>query len=760
MKSGSIAALASLALGSVFSLGSQQAMAQGTSGGNPQYVLGLAHGVEGALWTPPSGVASLPIGVVTVHRTSNYLNHASCSNLSQRGFTVFCMNTRYDDNETLVNFDLLAQDVAVAVNYLKQTAGMKYVILLGHSGGGPTTTNYQAIAVNGPSWCQGANKLSQCASSGSGSVAGLTPADGLVLLDAHPSVGVNLLRGIDPSIISTQDSDTVGLNATNPPISRNNNLFLYSPANGFNTATNGLSTYSPIFQQNYTAAESQRMNGWIGQAQHAQALIAQGNWRFPDDDSIVVAAAGGSIAGGGNEAAIFKPDNQVWCCTLQPEQVLTNNNTVVTENYSSVRLPDGSDYPGILTFDSGSKNLTITSFLSANAIRSTDALDYDQIDWCSTNDSVPCALQSIKNPILMIGMGAYYFFPDMERYYLNYSASPDRSFLIAAGLVHGLTPCPNCPGGPYTNMENNLWNYIAKWASDRFPAVAAHDFSGALKSDVLWRDHSNNIGMWLMNGATISQSKVLGAVPATWSVVGQRDFNGDGNADILWRDTSGNLGIWLMNGTNVVSSTVLGNVPTTWSVVGTGDLNANHNGDILWRDSSGNVGVWLMNGTTVSQTAVLGNVPLAWSVAGMDHKGDIFWSNSTTGEVGMWTMQGTQVTATVDFGVVPSNWQIAGIGDFDGNGSTDILWRDTSGNVGIWLMNGTSVLSTKVIGNVPLTWTIAQTGDYNGDGKADILWVDSTGNVGAWFMNGTTIASTTQYGNIGTTWTAQTSNAE
>jgi hypothetical protein len=39
MKSRSIAALASIALSSVFSLGIHQAMAQS----NPQYVLGLAH---------------------------------------------------------------------------------------------------------------------------------------------------------------------------------------------------------------------------------------------------------------------------------------------------------------------------------------------------------------------------------------------------------------------------------------------------------------------------------------------------------------------------------------------------------------------------------------------------------------------------------------------------------------------------------------------------------------------------------------------
>ena len=369
-----------------------------------------------------------------------------------------------------MNFDLLALDLKAAVNYLKNTLGMKYVILLGHSGGGPTTTNYQAIAVNGPSWCQGANKLSQCASSGTNSVAGLTPADGIVLLDAHPSVGVNLLRGIDPSVPTSQDSDIVGLFNSNPPITRNNSLFLYSAANGFNTTSNSaLSSYTPTFQAQYTAAESQRMNGWISQAQHAQALIAQGNWRFPDDDSIVVAAAGGSIAGGGNEAAIFKPDNQIQGSTIQPEQVLTNSGAVVTENYTTRRLPDGSDYPGILTFDSGSKNLTVTSFLSANAIRSTDALDYNQIDWCSTNDSVPCALQSIKTPILMIGMGAYYFFPDMEKYYLNYSASPDKTFVIADGLVHGLTICtPNCTGGPYTNMQTNLWNYVASWIQARF----------------------------------------------------------------------------------------------------------------------------------------------------------------------------------------------------------------------------------------------------------------------------------------------------
>jgi phospholipase/lecithinase/hemolysin len=292
------------------------------------------------------------------------------------------------------------------------------------------------------------------------------------------------------------------------------------------------------------------------------------------------------------------------------------------------------------------------------------------------------------------------------------------------------------------------------------PYTDTHDFNGDGKSDILWQDNSGTVGMWLMNDASIANASVLGNVAANWSIVGQRDFNDDGKGDVLWRDTLGDVGIWFMNGSNVQSSTVLGNVPTNWSVAATGDFNGDGYGDILWHDASGNVGIWLMKGMTIQQAAVVGNVPTNWAVAGADMYGDIFWRNTATGEVGMWVMAGTAVAQTADFGVVPLTWTIAGIGDFDGNGSEDILWRDASGNVGIWLMNGTTIMSTSVLGNVSTTWSIAETGDYNGDGKSDILWIDNAGNVGVWFMNGATIASVANYGNVGTTWSVQSLNAD
>ena len=61
---------------------------------------------------------------------------------------------------------------------------------------------------------------------------------------------------------------------------------------------------------------------------------------------------------------------------------------------------------------------------------------------------------------------------------------------------------------------------------------------------------------------------------------------------------------------------------------------------------------------------------------------------------------------------------------------------------------------------MPATFSVAATGDFDGDGKSDILWRDNGGNVAVWFMNGTQIASTAGVGNAPTIWHVQAVNAE
>ena len=99
-----------------------------------------------------------------------------------------------------------------------------------------------------------------------------------------------------------------------------------------------------------------------------------------------------------------------------------------------------------------------------------------------------------------------------------------------------------------------------------------------------------------------------------------------------------------------------------------------------------------------------------------------------------------QVLSATDLGVVPTSWAIAGTGDFNADGKSDILWHNSNGDTSIWLMtaSGTQVqvLSTTDLGVVPTSWNVAVTGDFNGDGKSDILWRNTNGDTSIWFMNG------------------------
>ena len=309
-------------------------------------------------------------------------------------------------------------------------------------------------------------------------------------------------------------------------------------------------------------------------------------------------------------------------------------------------------------------------------------------------------------------------------------------------------------GGPEDNSQTGaVWPFASH-------AIPAHDFNEDGNSDILWEDTSGNVAMWLMNGGSVLQSAGLGNVPFNLSITGQHDFNGDFKADVLWRDNIGTLSMWFMNGTSVASTATISKVATNWAIYGTGDLNGDSIGDLLWRDSvSGAVAVWFMNGARVTSTASYGEVSSQWTIVGDDDKGNIFWRD-TAGDVAIWQVSGSTLVTRVSLGNVPTNFVIQGLGDFNGDGHTDILWRETnSGALSIWFLNGTQVTSGAAVGILASNWNVAQIGDYNGDGMSDILFLDTNGDVAMWLMNGATVSSSVGIGNVGTTWQVQNVNA-
>jgi len=86
----------------------------------------------------------------------------------------------------------------------------------------------------------------------------------------------------------------------------------------------------------------------------------------------------------------------------------------------------------------------------------------------------------------------------------------------------------------------------------------------------------------------------------------------------------------------------------------------------------------------------------------------------------------------------------ASIGDFNGDGKTDILWHDTqTGSNTLWLMNGATTPTVSSLPTLSSAWT-ASIADFNGTTKTDILWHNTqTGQNQVWLMNGATASQFT-----------------
>jgi hypothetical protein len=267
----------------------------------------------------------------------------------------------------------------------------------------------------------------------------------------------------------------------------------------------------------------------------------------------------------------------------------------------------------------------------------------------------------------------------------------------------------------------------------------------------------------------------LGRATATAAIVDDdagpvqptRDANQDGYADLFWRHAvDGRIAVWYMNGVTQLYGIVTDPPSVTdldWEIRAVGDLNGDWKPDLVWQHrTSGQLAAWFLDGHTCIGTTpltALGGVTaesdLDWKImaaADMDHDGqlDLVWQHQTTGVLRIWHMSGTfQIdSAPISLGVGTSGWRVVGAADMNGDGSADLVWRNsTVGGIATWLMADAQLLSTEWLtpDNVAdLDWKIVGVRDMNQDGHADLVWQHATsGQLAAWYMNRLAVASTT-----------------
>lgn len=402
--------------------------------------------VQGLVYMPV-GLARPETALVVMHPEANFMQHFTCEGMARRGFMVLCANGRGTRDP-----DELALDVKAPVHFLRQQFNVKNVVLIGHSGGGPMMTYYQNVAENGLAACQGPEKIVPC----SDDLANMSPADALILLDAHHGSPLTSLFKLDPSVLAQDQFGRTDRGALDP------SLDPFLPANGFSPTSDP--TYTNQFLDRYYAGQSTRRQQQTDLAMERLALVQAGLGMYPDNEPFIVSSNGGRI---------WEIDRRLLSRTKGEHRLLTPNGIVTTIAHS-IRPRGSLTRQGSVRFSSADVT-DLRDFLSTAAVRTKPNLrvtedDIVGVDWFSQNGLTVGSLAGIRVPVLNISATGHYWVVPNEISY-SFTASADKELIYIEGATHGFTPCNNCVGaapGKYDNVTADTLNYMADWIKARF----------------------------------------------------------------------------------------------------------------------------------------------------------------------------------------------------------------------------------------------------------------------------------------------------
>ncbi len=246
------------------------------------------------------------------------------------------------------------------------------------------------------------------------------------------------------------------------------------------------------------------------------------------------------------------------------------------------------------------------------------------------------------------------------------------------------------------------------------------------------------------------------------------DFNGDRSSDIVFRNTTtGENRLVLTDLSNPTTPTVASFGPfiqdARWAIQGVGNFDGKNSADIVWRNTATGQNVLWLGGSAQGTTASVGSAVALksvtdknWTIKGTgdfngDSLSDILWYNGETKKISVWytnsdpAQLGSPNAVELTVGDI-SSLTLEATGDFDNNGSYDLLFSDAAGALSIQFMNGANTTGDRVAvtdGQNPLSKTtgldIIGTGSLEALGSTTplIAFRSADGsNSEAWTMNG------------------------
>lgn len=275
-----------------------------------------------------------------------------------------------------------------------------------------------------------------------------------------------------------------------------------------------------------------------------------------------------------------------------------------------------------------------------------------------------------------------------------------------------------------------------------------------------------------------SRDRLLRNVKRTWDVQAVGDLDGDGFGDLVWRyvvsdsPDTGVSYIWftagvpntnstIQNPSNVTQVRKRGGAPLTWTLLGAADINGDNAADMVYISPEGAIRVLMATPNRTCANLTAGTVPsgltaLKFRNFSGDGRGDILYRNAVTGAVQLAKLNASGLTLPTYTGapddqnasctsslLVASNsvvtlpatdptWRLYAVGDYDGNGITDIVWLQPSGQLTLWLMNAAGAAPNVTInaGMAPFTVASTQSGILTDAKITGVSYTTSSGVTG------------------------------
>jgi hypothetical protein len=443
-----IAALALLFGGASARPAEAQAQPQALPAGVKTTFVRLGQGEPGVLYEPVTPGPKSQIAVFAMHSAGDYLTHSSCTELSKRGYRVLCANNSNSKSGMFNDgvLDRVLLQAKAAVQYLRNTPGVTKVVLWGHSGGATVMTAYQTIAENGVKICQDAAKVMKCPDT----LAGLPPADGVILGDPNWGLSLITVLGIDPAVVDGKSGMTL-----------NPDLDMFNPKNGF---TKTGATYSQDFIRRFQAAQAKRYNAMVTQALERSKAIDAGKGYYADDEPFTIAGASFT------ENKLYAQDNTLWSRTMKAWPLVHPDGKTTTDIVHTVRVPTLTGSTSNSYVEAALKT-TVKAFLNTYAMRVTDDFGYDDrsirgVVWNSSWSNNPGNVEGVSVPFLTMGMTGSFEAGSAETIY-EHAKSADKTLVFIEGASHGYATCKRCEKTPgqYGDTIKTLYDYADGWLS-------------------------------------------------------------------------------------------------------------------------------------------------------------------------------------------------------------------------------------------------------------------------------------------------------